>query len=217
MILHDKKCIFIHVVRTGGSSIERLWHGDDWWRSPDGPETKHLTAARAREVYCRWWDAYFKFAFVRNPWDWLVSQFVRETTTSENRRPPIDEFRAQIQRADRLGLSAAKFYDVDLQSEIVGEGLDFIGRYETLAHDFEEVCRRVGARTCRLPHFGRGKRAHYSVFYDEESVEIVRRRYAVDIERFGYEFDRSRPRAWSRPFLRLFDREAVTDVERSSP
>jgi len=74
MILHDKKILFVHIPRTGGVSVERHfdWEGGVGWK--DSNLAQHLTL----EEYSWSYDLnnYFKFAFVRNPWDRLVSWFL---------------------------------------------------------------------------------------------------------------------------------------------
>ena len=80
MISHKHKCIFIHISRTGGSTIERLLQGEDQWNRD--PYSKHITTARAKKLYSEWWDDYFKFTFVRNPYDRVLSQLHTAGTVS---------------------------------------------------------------------------------------------------------------------------------------
>jgi hypothetical protein len=47
MISHEHKCIFVHISRTGGSSIERTIFKKDWWLID--PATKHLTASKTKD------------------------------------------------------------------------------------------------------------------------------------------------------------------------
>ena len=73
MILHDKKIIFVHIPRTGGTSVEKYFNFkfDHGWK----PETaQHLTL----EEYDNHYDIknYFKFTIVRNPWDRLLSWYL---------------------------------------------------------------------------------------------------------------------------------------------
>jgi hypothetical protein len=40
-----------------------------------------------------------------------------------------------------------------------------------------------------LQHYNRSNREHYSKYYDDELRELVRQRFAAEIERFGYRFE----------------------------
>ncbi len=67
-----RKFAFIHVQKTGGSSIDELSRAT----VPDieryGP--RHMGVRHARKVLYNWSD-YYSFAFVRNPWERLVSWY----------------------------------------------------------------------------------------------------------------------------------------------
>ena len=71
MISHELKCIFIHIPRTGGSIIEKLLVGQDWWIFDK--KTKHLIASQAKKLYSEYWNDYFKFSFVRDPYSRMLS------------------------------------------------------------------------------------------------------------------------------------------------
>ena len=77
MINHDNKLIFIHIARTGGTSIETALSGKDWWLID--PQTKHISAGMARKIYGEEvWRTYTKFSVVRNPWDRVVSMWATQ-------------------------------------------------------------------------------------------------------------------------------------------
>ena len=93
MICHHSKCIFVHVPKTGGQSIERAFleaRGLSWeersvllLRPNDNlkkgpPRLAHLTASKYTEldhVAPKMFREYFKFGFVRNPWKRLISEY----------------------------------------------------------------------------------------------------------------------------------------------
>ena len=64
MISHAYRCILIHIPRTGGSSIEHLLTGCDWWDTD--PDTKHIPASAAKIIYLKWWDSYVTFTILRD-------------------------------------------------------------------------------------------------------------------------------------------------------
>ena len=66
--------------------------------------------------------------------------------------------------------------------------VDYIGRFENLQGDFDEVCRRAGLPPKRLPHKNRSSHKPYQLYYDDATAEIVARRFAKDLVHLGYTF-----------------------------
>jgi hypothetical protein len=62
-------------------------------------------------------------------------------------------------------------------------------RFESLADDFRVVCKAIGISPPTLPQFNRSSRDHYSDYYDDELSELLRTRFAAEIERFNYTFE----------------------------
>jgi Sulfotransferase family len=72
------KYAFIHIPKCAGSSIHRALGNLHAQRSlPVGKPRyhKHAKATKVREVLGPAWDECFKFAFIRNPWDLMVSSY----------------------------------------------------------------------------------------------------------------------------------------------
>ena len=66
---------------------------------------------------------------------------------------------------------------------------DFCLRFEHLAQDFAKAVERIGLPYAELPLRNKSNKADYQQYYDAELQELVARRFAVDIETFGYRFD----------------------------
>ena len=215
MISHKYRCILIHIPRTGGSSIERWIGGGDWWSV--SPETKHLLASQAKQVYSEYWDDYFKFAFVRNPWDRVVSclhyscHFGIEAERTKKRigwsqQEPIDF--SGYKRIFGHPVTVEhdhRFYErSDLLSNhhrpnrvflnIIDEPIDFVGRFETLKEDTQYIQERIGIEKPFNVHVQRSKRSNYERYCEDDTCEEVRQLYAGDIEAFGYKFETSKHR-----------------------
>lgn len=184
--LHDSDFVFVHINKTGGSSVEQAL----------GLPTRHFTAAEAQQaIGAQEWARRFTFAFVRNPWDKVVSHYHYRVKTNQT---GLQERGVKFNEWVRLayGERHPDFYDkprmfmpqVDWLCDRDGELLvEFIGRFERLAEDFATVCERLG-RHAELPHVKGSGRGNYRDYYDEESVAIIRDWFADDVELFDYEF-----------------------------
>lgn len=82
LISHRHRFIFIHIGKTGGTSIEMTlcrhlgMDFEETRKSPDGEWWKHIWAKHLRQrVGERAWNDYFTFAFVRNPYDMILSLY----------------------------------------------------------------------------------------------------------------------------------------------
>lgn len=150
---------------------------------------------------------YFKFAFVRNPWDRLVSCYLQKFTPGGKglvRQPEYEGARLYV------GMPFAEFVEAvhkipdeeanpHFRSQHVslcnpeGEVMaDFVGRFERLEKDFAYVTKKIGAaETIELPHKlsspGRESR-HFTDFYDKRLASLVHERFQRDIETFDYSF-----------------------------
>lgn len=159
----------------------------------------HLPAVIVRTLVGRSeWEKLFTFAFVRNPWDLVVSAYhfeKRYTAPAHVRRDEPD--RAEVLRRcsdfDRFVRLYPLLEPADMTSMIVDEDgrciVDFVGRFENLNDDFAAVCARLGLRANALPHENRSEdRRAYRTYYTDETRDIVSRYFVRDIERFGYEY-----------------------------
>lgn len=219
MISHEHKLIFIHLPKCGGTSIEVALTGRSW-HHPDLRGEQHLTADETRRQYGDGiFNSYFKCAVVRNTWDLLVAFYLWGTTGLRGwnipgfpwgrewghpfdskrrwlaRKPTFAEYLADVPRFnDRLHFSRSH-RDLTRQREslsIDGKlAVDEVLRFDDLPNEFARLCERRGIPRSELPHKLRsGRTRHYSSFYNEELRDLVRSRYAEDIEAFGFEFER---------------------------
>ncbi|HEY5425064.1 MAG TPA: sulfotransferase family 2 domain-containing protein [Candidatus Tumulicola sp.] len=159
----------------------------------------HLPAVIVRDlVGRREWHGLFSFAFVRNPWDLVVSAYHFErrylAQTHVNR---VEPDRAEAIRRCATFEQFVRLYPLleplDMTSMIVDENdrniVSFVGRFESLSTDFAEICRQIGASGVGLPHENRSEdRRDYRSYYSAQTRQIVARYFSRDIDRFEYEY-----------------------------
>lgn len=213
LIDNGRKFIFIHVRKTGGTSIVNCLKNQKKFKVGEfkndesyGISLAHHTSNQIEKKYPKEWEKYFTFAFVRNPWDRLVSRYFWSKDTQKVLLPKeCSTFKKFVERVynkkpiyipqynnRNLGLykgvgELVPQYDI-LYKNIQGSKLDYIGKYENLQEDFNEICKKLNISEKVLPHDNKTKHTPYWEYYDEESKSMVEERYKLDINNFGYEF-----------------------------
>ncbi len=173
MICREYNCLYVHVPKTGGQSVEQFFIdllGLDWDRDRAGLLIKrnenqgcgteklaHLSASEyvaCGHVSGEDFSALFKFSFVRNPWSRILSEYryrnyfrhqsFRDFVLNKLPEPGWgDDYRHVMPQYDMLH---------DGQGKLL---VDFVGRFETLQQDFDRVCEKLGIPESRLPHRNR--------------------------------------------------------------
>jgi hypothetical protein len=209
--------LFVHIAKTGGTSIRNaLWRykWTDPYRLPQfvcgqlsrltghrigAKFPRHAKLIAAQEMLPRaLFEGLFKFAFIRNPWDLQVSSYHHIRRERPDVITHIDGFEAFLRW--KFDPERPPQYHADMSVErqsdylvgLHGENLiDYVGRYEYLAEDFREACRRIGIACPSLPHARQAKdrKRDYRAYYTDQTAQLVADWYRADIERFDYRFD----------------------------
>ncbi len=192
--------IFIHIPKTGGTSLaEPSYQGGKGVLSGllgenDYAQAGHIRAVGLKQRMGEQWDNYFKFAFVRNPWDRMVSLYhyflqdpEKQASDIGKRIAACDSFTDFCAKLDELELDAhfdeQISYLIDFQGNML---VDYVGRYETLAQDYKGICSKLALPVMSLPHYRQSSHHHYLQYYDDQAKNAVARRYRNDIAIFKY-------------------------------
>jgi hypothetical protein len=192
MLLSNKhRVLFIHVSRTGGTSIRELLRAS----MPDAEEgvrnarlSQHATANEIAAAFGRSFHTYFRFAFVRNPWDRLWSWYSLRRSATGDPRMTFDAFLdLWIPTHGPLVLSS----QTDCLCSPSGELLvDTLGRYENFASDLKGIFKRAELPLpLEIPCLNPSGAAHYTRFYSDYGRNLVERAYRADLENFDYRYE----------------------------
>ncbi|MBC7619493.1 MAG: hypothetical protein H7293_11005 [Candidatus Saccharibacteria bacterium] len=184
MISEQYRCIFVEVPKTGSTSVRSI---------VGEPLRPHLNIWQiAQGMVPEQFEQFYKFGFVRNPWDRAVALYERREGMQLKSKLSFEEFIDWMKFASSTCLHPVPHrYQLDWFVNPHGDIIvNRIGRFENLANDWAEIASRIGARP-DLPmlNFNTNRKRHYSEYFSKRSRLIVATRFAVDIEYFGYEFD----------------------------
>src|SRR5690606_16538535 len=150
----------------------------------------HVTARVVKQCLpARLYQSAFKFAFVRNPWDRLVSRYTyllrQESHHSHEFVKRMKGFEEYLDWEIRRGKMSQADYVTDGRGELI---VDFIGHYERLNDDFEKICAHLGIQAS-LPRVNVSKHQDYRSYYTARTRDAVAKHFRKDLELFGYDFD----------------------------
>ncbi len=213
IVLHKYKAIYFPIPKVACSSLKML-SADLLDMKVVGSDLKEdihhqdFPCVKKYKIY-KQYKHYFKFCFVRNPWDRLVSCYMNKICHVEDiNRETAARF---IEFGDnskifRIGMSFEEFINAvcDIPDEradahIISQHtyitddagnllVDFIGKLENIESDFSYVCDKIDIKGIELPHLMTSKHKKYQKYFNEETKEMVRKRYQRDIDMFDYEF-----------------------------
>ena len=133
-------------------------------------------------------DSFFKFAFVRNPFDRFVSYCSFMTRFK-------GEFQANPQGVMRHILDHPPHQHILFwpQAQFLADTdgtllTDYVGRVERMQDSFDEIASRVGIPTVKLDRVNTSARGDYRAYYTPQLIDGVAKLYERDLELFGYRF-----------------------------
>ena len=208
IVSHRHRFIFAAVPKTGTHAVrqalrEQLGDGDVEqvglfvakrfpWEDLAAFRHGHLSLRQVRPHLGE--DAfggYFKFAFVRNPFDRFVSYcafMLRDGDIFQQRS-------REVMRRFLFGEPPEHHILFQPQASLLvsedGETLltDRIGRVEDMQGSYDAICARIGIASRRLDRVNGSRRGDYRHYYDQSLIDGVAARYARDLDLFGYTFD----------------------------
>lgn len=212
IVSHSHRLLFVHVQKTGGTSIDHLLRDLDIGAEPlkGLPATKHAKLRAALREHPELGD-YFVFGFVRDPWarmwSWYSMVMRRKESAATNEWVADRLERNPFWTKVALEYSSFEEFVMRGTEEIPrlrtpqldylvapGRRADFIGRTERLDDDVRAAMAAAGlgerAEGVLPPRRNAGPSTSHREHFTPAMVARVGEVFAPDVAEFGYAFDR---------------------------
>ena len=206
IISHRHKFIFFAVPKTATHTIrealrqhtddgdweQQVLYGKQFFPMPEIARLQHghISAEQIRpHLDADMWDGYFKFGFVRNPFDRFVSTCFflnREDPTFANNAVSFMKERIGRERFQKRVLVRPQHQQLCWSNGDIA--LDYVGRYDSLQQSYDEICERIGFPGTKLGVKNSSKHSTFDTYYDADLRQRVASFYAEDLRIFDYDF-----------------------------
>ena len=196
IVLDEKKLVYLNNSKVACSSIKSTFLD----RETKDDYSIHNAMEKRKRGLNGTEKGYYKFTFVRNPYERLVSCYESRYHTP-NKSSWFDYYLFGFMKEDKgfeVFLKNAmkmpdRIADRHFRSQhylVYGKGnkalVDFVGRFENLDSEYANIADKYKLK--ELPHFNASGRKDYRNYYTKEMAEKVYRRFRKDFEAFGYEW-----------------------------
>lgn len=203
-ISHKYTAIFVHVPKTGGTSIQKflkiakqpssLWGSEKEIRiffNNRKYALQHVPAAYIKYMYPEMFEEYFKFGFVRNPYDRVLSEYRWQHRKDEYLNQDINdptyflkwikEFYERDNTDHKCTQKCILYYNDVLL-------VDKVYKYEDFDESIKDIKMMLGAHELQIGHFNKSERqVDKEKLLNEENKEFIYNRFKEDFDTFGYD------------------------------
>ncbi|MCS3939539.1 hypothetical protein GGP84_002171 [Salinibacter ruber] len=152
----------------------------------------HPTAIEVKRYFNNEWDNFYKFCFVRNPYEKAVSDYIYRVE-SRGKNVSFSQFLERIAKPEVVDPeNVVPNRPVNWPMYTINDNIavDFIGRYEKLEDHLSHICKNIDIKydTKLLPVSKRKKDYNYREYYSDKEKELVDYIYEREINEFNYSF-----------------------------
>jgi hypothetical protein len=197
VVCHMRKIIFIHIPKTAGSSIEHLLRDEgryelDFIGVRNGRSTHHYMGIELKMILKDLYPKYYKFSFVRNPYDRLISEYFwcRLKDVGHKFNKTFDEFLDYVEDV----IKNKKFFKPIENDHFIPQYsflffnnkllVNNIFKYEDIETVAPLIKKRLKIKTT-LQHLN--KSVKNEITLTQEQKDRIYNLYKIDFETFNYE------------------------------
>jgi hypothetical protein len=212
-INHEKKAIFIHIPKNGGSYIADILSKNYGFKNyylhrpdhklfclgKDNSVDKHENKIHGTLIYYKTssyinqimgmnenkWNNYYIFSFIRNPYDRIVSgwNYCNKNNISFNNYIHLEN---KVNSYDYWHIFMSQ------SRHLIGNkgkiNINYIGKFENLENDLKIILNNIGINYNNHISFKKNSKKHnnYKTYYNNEILEQINIILKEDLENFDY-------------------------------
>lgn len=190
---NPRRTVFFHTPKAAGTTVLKVI--EPTYRLGHGPYAASRESFERNKREGDTWESVFKFTFVRNPWDRMVSLFFHMSgaTQWQSGVPQAEHFQRWLSYDGVVAMQTQSGANAFCDH---GPQVDFIGQFEHLRRDLERLALKIqrplaALQRGELPIENPGimRPDHrWEPYYDETSRNIVAAFHRFEIKKFGYRF-----------------------------
>lgn len=181
LVSHQRRLIFVHLHRTGGASITNQLLSMGGWQQLKG---QHDPLSEAKDL-----KDYRAFAFVRNPWERLVSWYALSNRDGQVCQERFAQFvehwlaRLEHSKEERFLACQTDYFRDDERSQPC-----LVGRHEAFDAELSRIFLELGLPLIPSDDLNNSQHGHYREYYSQTMLEKLQPYFQDDISDFGYRF-----------------------------
>ena len=191
VVSRQHKVLYLHIAKTGSSSIVQLLKNNGM---------DDIVLSNKRGIYeekvdyfkdvVAHWDEYYKFTFVRNKFDLLISLYNYDRQLNGKYSLPNDITFEQFLK-EQVGVREGLYTELIDQYYLTHTNdkcmFNFIGQFDTYSDDLNKVCSQLGiVNTQERTNVGNYDRSKKREYYTEELKQLVKEKFPKEIEKFDW-------------------------------
>jgi len=218
MISHQHKCIFIHITKCAGSSIESAFGIDITnisssnnnnlfgWNDKHKIYLQHATPQQLLDygfISKKIWDEYYKFVIVRNPWERAVSDYIWMMAAIKK----VDSFKNYLLKNGKFKEVLTNKNSENYRGDHLNKQKDYFSyngtdviydniiRMEEINTGLEKVIADLSLPNDffnRKVNISKKNYGHYSHFYNAKKKRLFESVFSEDIEFLDYKYEDKR-------------------------
>lgn len=187
LVCDSHNFIFIHIQRTGGTSIREMCHNLPINTYEKESFHTHINNLEDFDIL----NNYKTFAFVRNPWDRVLSWYKLLMNNSiQNKTIDFEDYVLNFEEFNRSKNEQFDFL-LNQYDYIYKDGekvVDYIGRFENYSNDLKDIFSKFDINIESIPKVNGTQHKKYRDYYNDKTASYIEEKSYKDIKHFGYKF-----------------------------